>query len=277
MRWVDPARVIEGLPPEWLDSAREAERQVIEARDDEARKVALKAKDEVWQKAKKYLKLVMNNKCWYCETRDDRSDNAVDHFRPKSFYWWLAFEYTNLRFSCTYCNSRRIDDVGGTAGGKAAEFPISGVLAKGVGSSLDNEKPLLLDPCKEADPEVLWFEDTGMPVISPRSQGLPGAEDKVAESIRLYHLDFVPLTRLRRRKYLDVIDACRKGDKALTISKDEKLLAEYRDEAYKQWWERVAEVNRLIDRLSPHSAAARCAVLGLRASSLTAEQALAMA
>ena len=198
-----------------------------------------------------------------------RSDNAVDHFRPKSRYWWLALNYENLRFSCTFCNSRRIDREGGTEGGKGAEFPIVGVLATGTDDSLDDEEAVLLDPCTEEDPDLLWFDDTGRPVANPIYKDQLDVAERVKMSVRLYHLDFGPLIVARRRKYLDVLSACRSGDAALKVfnSTGDRV-------ARKQWWERVAEVNRLMNPKSPHSAAAKCAVLGLRSSSPTAKKAL---
>ena len=63
----------------------------------------------VWQECKEPLKSLSNDKCFYCETIQERSDDAVDHFRPKSLYPWSAFKISNYRFSCTYCNSRRRD------------------------------------------------------------------------------------------------------------------------------------------------------------------------
>jgi len=60
------------------------------------------------------LEQLSREKCWYCETKQERSNMAVDHFRPKSGvaecaahpgYWWLALAADNYRFACTYCNS----------------------------------------------------------------------------------------------------------------------------------------------------------------------------
>jgi hypothetical protein len=96
-------------------------------------------------------------------------------------------------------------------------------------------------------------------------------EERVKASVRLYHLDFGPLVAARRVKYLDVIKACRSGDAALRRHEETGD-----EESYRKWWEKVAEVNRLINPKSQHSAAAKCAVLGLRASSATADKALAV-
>jgi uncharacterized protein (TIGR02646 family) len=269
MRWVDLEEVEELLPPEWFDKMRHAEQVLESAEDQDARREAFKSTASVWQELKPVLESVMNKKCWYCESKNFRSDNAIDHFRPKSKYWWLAFRYENLRFSCTFCNSRRIDEAGGTDGGKGAEFPIMGVLARGQADSLDAEEAVLLDPCTRQDPNLLWFDDTGRPVPNPEFEHQTGVTERVEASVHLYHLDFRPLIAARRRAYLDVLKACKAGDASLVDYKETG-----NTDPYLEWWERVAEVTRLISPKSPHSAAARCATLGLRASSPTAEQAL---
>src|SRR5262249_37866054 len=150
-------------PADVLDAAQEAERDLLSATDDETIAKVIKDSAKVWRRAKPYLERVMDYKCWYCETKDVRSDNAIDHFRPKALYWWLAFRYWNFRFSCTFCNSRRRDPESGIVGGKAAEFPLVPGSARLVESneSVDDEIPLLLDPCIGQDPQLLWFDETG--------------------------------------------------------------------------------------------------------------------
>lgn len=60
---------------------------------------------QVWGKAKPRLKKESFSKCAYCE-----ADTAVvahgdvEHFRPKSEYWWLAYCFDNYTFSCQVCN-----------------------------------------------------------------------------------------------------------------------------------------------------------------------------
>lgn len=55
-------------------------------------------------------------KCCYCELREQNKRNDVEHFRPKGRadrapgskdihgYWWLAYTWENLLFSCRNCN-----------------------------------------------------------------------------------------------------------------------------------------------------------------------------
>jgi len=77
------------------------------------------AKLRLWKTAKARLKAEANNKCAYCE-----ADTAVvahgdvEHFRPKTKYWWLAYCYDNYTFSCQICNQTF----------KGDEFPITGPM-----------------------------------------------------------------------------------------------------------------------------------------------------
>ena len=38
---------------------------------------------KTWRATKELLAALSYDKCWYCESRQDRSLGAVDHFRPK--------------------------------------------------------------------------------------------------------------------------------------------------------------------------------------------------
>ncbi|HEY0153094.1 MAG TPA: hypothetical protein VGB92_13910 [Longimicrobium sp.] len=58
-----------------------------------------------WKKAKKQLKAESGGKCAYCEAPTAVvAHGDVEHFRPKSVYWWLAYCYDNYLFSCQICN-----------------------------------------------------------------------------------------------------------------------------------------------------------------------------
>ncbi|MFN0301835.1 MAG: hypothetical protein ACKVQU_15945 [Burkholderiales bacterium] len=56
---------------------------------------------QVWPKAKGQLKLDSSNKCAYCEADTAAvAHGDVEHFRPKSEYWWLAYCYDYYTLSC---------------------------------------------------------------------------------------------------------------------------------------------------------------------------------
>lgn len=270
MRFVDPVRVEAVATGEWLRRAKKLRGDLDAAADDDARREIIKNEASSWQDAKKFLRPVLNRKCWYCETREDRSDNAVDHYRPKSLYLWLAFELLNFRYSCTYCNSRRKDPESTESGGKQDLFPLSvGSPRATKPEELKAEKPLLLDPCVFEDHKRLWFDETGLASLRPRYSGDQYEEARFEESRTLYNLDFGSLRAKRMRKYRDVIDLCREGDEYWRKYEEEH------DERYLQEFSKcVVRLVRMIDYLEEHSAPAWHATLGQRTRSVTARHAL---
>ena len=59
----------------------------------------------VWKAAKPQLKIESGGKCAYCESPTDTvAHGDVEHFRPKSVYWWLAYCYDNYVYACQICN-----------------------------------------------------------------------------------------------------------------------------------------------------------------------------
>lgn len=209
MRHIDSQPVGQNLPNGWLARAQQAE-AAVQAAQPGARSTAVNANSAVWRDLKDTLKRVSDDKCWYCESIDVRSDNAVDHFRPKSAvaespghegYWWLAFKWENYRFCCTYCNSKRVDH-SGQRGGKADRFPlrIEATRANNPAANLAAEEPLLLDPCAFADPGLLWFDETGQAVPHPVCGAAPDnyPRTRATTSIDVYHLNQPDLVEQRK-------------------------------------------------------------------------------
>jgi uncharacterized protein with PIN domain len=59
----------------------------------------------IWGKSKTQLLKESSNKCAYCEAPLKAvAYGDVEHYRPKSVYWWLAYNYENYLASCTLCN-----------------------------------------------------------------------------------------------------------------------------------------------------------------------------
>ena len=185
------------------------------------RSKAIDDHQEVWKHLKPKLSELSNQKCWYCESIDPRSDNAVDHYRPKGnvrgskpphdAYWWLAFDWKNYRFSCGFCNSIRKSAT--TSGGKQDYFPLwdEGGRARSDQDSIDDEQPLLLDPTNPLHLGLIGFADDGNPGPSfGESETLNYAMAK--ETIKRYHLDHPILVEMRAirirevRKWVDEAD-----------------------------------------------------------------------
>lgn len=198
MRYIDLDELV--LPEGWLAKATTAADAVMAGADPNDF-------GDVWRELKDELAaLFPEKKCWYCESQVDRSDNAVDHFRPKgrvsdatnvhTGYRWLAFDRRNYRYACTYCNSRRKDVVNKSAGGKADRFPLIDEIGRLYGPGpLNQEKPALLDPCELEDWELLGCQqENGKPCAASPD---PAERHRVAESISVYHLDYEPTCKQR--------------------------------------------------------------------------------
>ncbi len=54
---------------------------------------------------KSALKELYKNKCAFCEQRVEQGH--IEHYRPKTIYYWLAFSWDNLIFACSLCNENK--------------------------------------------------------------------------------------------------------------------------------------------------------------------------
>ncbi|MCK6516181.1 hypothetical protein L6R46_14135 [Myxococcota bacterium] len=59
---------------------------------------------------KRTLWKAQHYKCCFCEYRERLTNRDLEHFRPKSVYWWLAWSWENLLFSCDHCNRYHKND-----------------------------------------------------------------------------------------------------------------------------------------------------------------------
>ena len=164
----------------------------------------------IWTEAKERLKKVSFDKCWYCEVRQNRADDAVDHFRPKSIYPWLAFEIENFRFACTFCNSVRRNPTTGQSAGKGDHFPLlAGAMAANV-EQLKQENPVLLDPCRGGDPVLLDFLSSGQPCAKHPDQDV--RRKRAEDSIHYYHLNHPAIVEARRQLALQLKEWIEEAD-----------------------------------------------------------------
>lgn len=92
-----------------------------------------------YQVAKARLFEAQNHNCAYCEAKQLQAEyRDADHFRPKAWYWWLAWSWDNLLFSCEVCNRSH----------KKNLFPLLDEAMRLQAEELPpgREQPLLLDP-----------------------------------------------------------------------------------------------------------------------------------
>jgi len=147
---------------------------------------------------KEALKSAQHRKCAFCESLVDHVyPGDVEHYRPKAAvcreedgalerpgYYWLAYDWDNLLFSCALCNQRH----------KANRFPLADatVRARCHRDALDDESPLFIHPAKE-DPEPLigFRAEVPFPV---------DGDPRARITIEALGLDREALNEIRRRR-----------------------------------------------------------------------------
>jgi len=120
-----------------------------------------------WKKTKDFLKEETADKCAYCEANTAVvAHGDVEHFRPKSTYWWLALCVDNYVYSCQICNQTHKGDGFPIAGKKLrqprlpAEFPTTEAAIKKLAMRIAPD-PVSVN---EADVLALWLsEDADLP------------------------------------------------------------------------------------------------------------------
>lgn len=168
-------------------------------------KATPKAKPSIYAHAevKSAFRTAQNQKCAYCESLNPRSHDAIEHFRPKNgwqqkrgaklqqpVYFWLAYEWNNLLFSCDICND---------AAHKGNLFPLANPAFRATDSNPDvsSEVPLLINPfdCKPED-HIEWNRD----IPRPRNRSKKGQT-----SIDIFGLARDGILMDERRNYLILV------------------------------------------------------------------------
>jgi len=104
-----------------------------------------------------------HNKCCYCEAKLHLAYHDVEHYRPKTTadrlpgcasthgYWWLAFSWENLLFSCAGCNRSA----------KRIRFPLEIGTTGSIAEDMLHigEKPLLINPYETNPVDHIIFKE----------------------------------------------------------------------------------------------------------------------
>lgn len=115
---------------------------------------------------KKQLIDDQHDKCAYCERADVTANfhGDVEHLRPKAGwvqkkgdalsspgYYWLAYDWDNLLFSCQHCNQTH----------KKNLFPLKVPKKRSLSHHEDvaRERPILVDPTREDPSEFIEFRE----------------------------------------------------------------------------------------------------------------------
>ena len=176
-------RTDKGIPAGFRDKGRQTKQlNLLKAKRDGTLAALFKAAP--WGPAKPRLRIESLNKCAYCESPAESQHGDVEHFRPKSVWWWLALCYDNYLLSCQICNQSYKGDkfplgTGGRARGepkvKATDSDARlatlvdslgpDAVAVTAGRTLaahladcKAEKPLLIHPCDENPADFIIYE-----------------------------------------------------------------------------------------------------------------------
>lgn len=162
-----------------------------------------------WPKAKRQLRRETHDKCAYCEAPTSSvAPGSVEHFRPKSRYWWLAYCYDNYLFACQRCNGDFKSDEFPIAGRRLTEPALTSAAdlsALGAGMAPDPldpasvakhvrawaaERPLPIDPSLE-DPEPLfaWEYDDVLREVRVKPRGRGQRAERASRCIELFGLN----------------------------------------------------------------------------------------
>jgi uncharacterized protein (TIGR02646 family) len=152
---------------------------------------------------KQRLKQVFKQKCAFCESNITRGAHLdIEHFRAKTHYYWLGYEWSNFLLACHICNRDY----------KKTKFPLlheaNRVISppKNAQGALDRaacdirqlnlmEQPLLLHPALDDPKEHLQFLPNG---------AVQGITQKGRESIDAYGLNRENLEKYRKKIVQDI-------------------------------------------------------------------------
>lgn len=229
MRYIDEDNARLRVEPAWREGAEQAAEALAAASDGDRARL-LEESAPIWREVKRLLLEVSHGKCWYCETKQDRAECDVEHYRPKGRvhgcpkhpgYYWLATRLGNLRVSCQFCNRVGSAKTRSEAGGKGDHFPLTNEDSRAYLPSdpVDLENPLLLDPTDVDDPQLLWIDDDGR--VAPNPLLAPDGSlerTRVETTIRLLNLNE---ERLREARLGRRLEAGRAERMAQTVDVDE--------------------------------------------------------
>jgi uncharacterized protein (TIGR02646 family) len=207
-----------------VDNLEDAHGQIMAEADPERREQLIRRNQPRWTALRDAFERASDGKCWYTECKSPGADNDIDHFRPKlgvkedgthPGYYWLAFDWYNMRLSCQRANRPRRSPGNSTAGGKADHFPLlpKGIRARGPDDDLAKEHPALLDPTEPGDPILLTFLPNGEIDVSPEYKGNAIVEAKIDASRLGLHLNWPRFRDARVILYNQIERQVKRGER----------------------------------------------------------------
>ena len=223
MRLIDLDAIRPNISPQ-IAALQEAKFQVLREVDPQERRVLFERYRARWTAVREAFEEHSNGKCWYVECSNPGADNDIDHYRPKSSvaqdpthpgYYWLAFEWRNLRLSCQRANRLRRNPETGETGGKGDNFPLVNPQnrARTPDDDLSLEIPAILDPTNPDDVAALTFRANGDVDLVPERKGEHIQEAKLEASRRHLHLNWPKFREARVKLYNQIERFVHRGER----------------------------------------------------------------
>ena len=174
-----------------------------------------------------------HGKCAYCEQYKNGDFGCVEHYRPKGGfgsplqkpgYYWLAYDWQNLLFSCSECNTSY----------KRNLFPLVNDNARDIEHrDISNEEPTIINPATTDPGEHIEFSEF---IIRPKL--IDGQESLQGKTtIGVFRLNDRKDLKERRRnfweRYQDIhklLEICHKTQSIDGIEICQRLISEMQSE-----------------------------------------------
>lgn len=185
-----------------IDLAIEKMEEFFSSRNRSQRRYNWPFNSEIDDELKIHLHEVFHGKCGYCEIKIDSPKlGTVDRYRPNNgvreekkyyqdLYWWLAFEWNNLIYSCKDCNQF-----------KGNYFPVKNQRVLSEKDNIDLEERLLLNPYFDEPNQHLDY------IIYGEPYHIYAVSDEGNQTIELLRLNRTNLIEGRRNAKDEIIES----------------------------------------------------------------------
>jgi uncharacterized protein (TIGR02646 family) len=188
------------------------------------------------QDTKNALKNIYHQKCAFCEQKiieckDNKLEDCsstVEHYRPKSRYYWLAYSWDNLLWCCRECNHNKANKFETVKSQVEYEESFKDKIHISTKNYQEIEEPKMIHPELESIRDVLFFFNG---IIDSK-------DERVKYTIKTCELDRGKLNEARKTIIDNFIEAV--VDKRLKKESLEPIFKELLNEVKEQKNEFIA-------------------------------------
>lgn len=156
----------------------------------------------------KELRVLYINKCGFCETSLNDSEQTVEHYRPKKGgYYWLGYEWSNLILCCKVCNGNKDD-----------KFPIKDSRKRIISPQLNSDKTTICLEDSKANSKRLLSELAT--ILHPEVDNPEKYFSFKVDGTLVLKPD---MTKWHNRRATDTIDAFKLNRQSLILNRKKKF------------------------------------------------------